>query len=46
MSANPDFDTYQLPDSHRQVRAAVRELADAEIAPYAADVDEQARYPQ
>ncbi|HMT88139.1 MAG TPA: acyl-CoA dehydrogenase family protein [Dermatophilaceae bacterium] len=46
MSANPDFDTYQLPDSHRQLRAAVRELADAEIAPYAADVDEQARYPQ
>jgi len=46
MSANPDFDTYQLPDSHRQLRAAVRELADAEIAPHAADVDEQARYPQ
>ncbi len=46
MSANPDFDTYQLPDSHRQLQAAVRELAAAEIAPYAADVDEQARYPQ
>ncbi|MBK8867898.1 MAG: acyl-CoA dehydrogenase family protein [Dermatophilaceae bacterium] len=46
MSANPDFDTYQLPDSHRQLQAAVRDLAAAEIAPYAADVDEQARYPQ
>ena len=43
---NPDFDAYQLPDSHRQLRAAVRELSEAQIEPYAADVDENARYPQ
>ena len=47
MSAvNPDFDAFQLPDSHRQLRAAVRELSEAQIEPYAADVDENARYPQ
>ena len=33
-------------DSHRQLQQAVRELAEAEIAPHAADVDEFARYPQ
>jgi alkylation response protein AidB-like acyl-CoA dehydrogenase len=43
---NPDFDAFQLSDSHRQLRAAVRELAEAQIEPYAADVDEKARYPQ
>ena len=43
---NPDFDAFQLSDSHRQLRAAVRELAEAQIEPYAADVDENARYPQ
>ena len=43
---NPDFDAFQLPDSHRQLRAAVRELSEAQIEPYAADVDENARYPQ
>ena len=47
MSAvNPAFDAFQLPDSHRQLRAAVRELSEAQIEPYAADVDENARYPQ
>ena len=47
MSAvNPDFDAFQLPDSHRQLRAAVRELSEAQIEPNAADVDENARYPQ
>jgi alkylation response protein AidB-like acyl-CoA dehydrogenase len=43
---NPDFDAFQLSDSHRQLRAAVRELAEAQIEPYAADCDENARYPQ
>lgn len=43
---NPDFDAFQLSDSHRQLRAAVRELSEAQIEPYAADVDENARYPQ
>ncbi len=43
---NPDFDAFQLSDFHRQLRAAVRELSEAQIEPYAADVDENARYPQ
>ncbi|PID96725.1 MAG: acyl-CoA dehydrogenase [Actinomycetales bacterium] len=46
MSANPDFDLFRLSDSHRQLQAAVRELAEAQIEPYAADVDENVRYPQ
>ncbi|HEX3650508.1 MAG TPA: acyl-CoA dehydrogenase family protein [Pseudonocardiaceae bacterium] len=37
--------TYQLADEHQAVREAVRALAEKEIAPYAADVDEQERYP-
>src|SRR5918992_3949717 len=42
---NPDFDTYQLSDEHEALREAVRALAEKEIAPYAAEVDEQGRYP-
>jgi alkylation response protein AidB-like acyl-CoA dehydrogenase len=43
---NPDFDTYRLSDEHEALRDAVRTLAEKEIAPYAADVDEQGRYPE
>jgi alkylation response protein AidB-like acyl-CoA dehydrogenase len=42
---NPDFDTYRLSDEHEALREAVRSLAEKEIAPYAAEVDEQGRYP-
>ena len=42
---NPDFDTYRLSDEHEALREAVRALAEKEIAPYAAEVDEQGRYP-
>jgi alkylation response protein AidB-like acyl-CoA dehydrogenase len=42
---NADFDTYQLSEEHEALRDAVRTLAEKEIAPYAADVDEQGRYP-
>ncbi|MCW0213638.1 MAG: acyl-CoA dehydrogenase [Pseudonocardia sp.] len=42
---NADFDTYRLSDEHEALRDAVRALAEKEIAPYAAEVDEQARYP-
>jgi alkylation response protein AidB-like acyl-CoA dehydrogenase len=42
---DPDFDSYQLSDEHEALREAVRTLAEKEIAPYAADVDEQPRYP-
>jgi alkylation response protein AidB-like acyl-CoA dehydrogenase len=40
------FDLYQLSDEHEAVRAAVRAIAEDKIAPYAAEVDEQSRYPQ
>jgi alkylation response protein AidB-like acyl-CoA dehydrogenase len=36
---------YQLSDEHEALREAVRALAEKEIAPHAAEVDEQERYP-
>ncbi len=42
---NPDFDAYQLSEEHEALREAVRDLATKEIAPYAAEVDEEARFP-
>jgi alkylation response protein AidB-like acyl-CoA dehydrogenase len=41
-----DFDVYALTEEHQAIREAVRALADAKIAPFAAAVDEEARYPQ
>jgi alkylation response protein AidB-like acyl-CoA dehydrogenase len=41
-----DFPLYALTEEHRAVREAVRAVCDAKVAPYAADVDEHARYPQ
>lgn len=43
---NPNFDTYQLSDEHHALRDAVRDMSEKEIAPYAAEVDEQERYPR
>jgi alkylation response protein AidB-like acyl-CoA dehydrogenase len=45
-TGNPDFDSYRLTDEQQMLRAAVRRLAEDKIAPHAADVDEQARFPQ
>jgi alkylation response protein AidB-like acyl-CoA dehydrogenase len=42
---NPDFESYRLSDEHEALRGAVRALAEREIAPFAAEVDEQGRYP-
>lgn len=39
-------DFYALSEEHQAIRAAVRDLCDAKVAPYAAAVDEEARYPQ
>ena len=36
---------YELPEEHQELRAAIRDLAENEIAPFAADVDENERYP-
>ncbi|OUZ08549.1 acyl-CoA dehydrogenase [Aeromicrobium sp. PE09-221] len=39
-------DIYALSDEHQAIRETVRALAEAKIAPFAAAVDEEARYPQ
>src|ERR1700704_4331488 len=41
---NPSFDVFRLADEHNELRAVLRDLCEKEIAPYAADVDEKARY--
>jgi alkylation response protein AidB-like acyl-CoA dehydrogenase len=41
--SNPLF---ALSEEHQAIREAVRSLCEAKVAPYAADVDEQARYPE
>jgi alkylation response protein AidB-like acyl-CoA dehydrogenase len=41
-----DFDLFQLPSEHVELRAAIRGLAEKEISPHAADVDENARFPE
>ena len=43
--AAPDFDVYALPEEHDALREAVRALSEKEIAPYAAAVDEEERFP-
>jgi alkylation response protein AidB-like acyl-CoA dehydrogenase len=43
---SPDFPTYAPSEEHELLRATVRELADAKIAPYAAEVDEESRFPR
>ena len=41
-----DYPMYALSEEHQAIREAVRALCDAKVAPYAADVDEFARYPE
>lgn len=41
-----DFPNYGLSEEHQAVREAVRAICDDKVAPYAAEVDEQGRYPQ
>jgi alkylation response protein AidB-like acyl-CoA dehydrogenase len=43
---NDPFPAYAPSEEHELLRATVRELAEDKIAPAAADVDEQSRYPQ
>ncbi|GLZ03943.1 acyl-CoA dehydrogenase [Actinomadura sp. NBRC 104412] len=43
---SPDFPGYAPSEEHELLRATVRELADAKIAPYASAVDEESRFPQ
>jgi alkylation response protein AidB-like acyl-CoA dehydrogenase len=46
VSSTSSFDLYQLSEEHEAVREAVRAVAEDKIAPYAAEVDEESRYPQ
>jgi len=41
-----DFPLFALSEEHQAIREAARAVCDAKIAPYAADVDEHARYPR
>jgi alkylation response protein AidB-like acyl-CoA dehydrogenase len=41
-----DFTAYALSEEHEALRESVRQLAEDKIVPYAAEVDQQARYPQ
>ncbi|QXJ25541.1 acyl-CoA dehydrogenase family protein [Actinomadura graeca] len=41
-----DFPMYAPSEEHELLRATVRELAEAKIAPFAAEVDEESRFPQ
>src|ERR1700759_3572265 len=43
---NEEFPAYAPSEEHELLRATVRELAEDKIAPAAADVDEQSRFPQ
>ncbi len=40
-----EYPLFALSEEHRAIREAVRDLCDAKVAPYAAAVDEEARYP-
>src|SRR6186997_2348766 len=41
-----EYPMYALSEEHQAIREAVRAVCDAKVAPYATDVDENARYPQ
>src|ERR1700753_2786214 len=43
-AGNPTFDLFQLPEEHQELRAAERARAEKEVAPHAADVDENSRF--
>ncbi|MCZ4606892.1 acyl-CoA dehydrogenase family protein [Streptomyces sp. Lzd4kr] len=46
MAGSADFDLYRPSEEHDMLRDAIRSLAEAKIAPHAAAVDEDARFPQ
>src|SRR3954454_23550749 len=41
-----EFDVYRVPDDHETIRAAVREVCDARVAPHAAEADESGEFPK
>ncbi len=44
--SNADFDLFRTSEDHEELRAAVRNVADNKIAPYAAEVDDKSEFPQ
>ncbi len=46
MNPHTDFDLFQVPEDHEYLREAVRAVAENKIAPYAAEVDRTASFPQ
>ncbi|WP_453985991.1 acyl-CoA dehydrogenase family protein [Brevibacterium casei] len=40
------FDLYQPSEEHEEIRAAVRDVVEKRITPFAAEVDAESRYPQ
>ncbi|MDQ1010380.1 alkylation response protein AidB-like acyl-CoA dehydrogenase [Streptomyces sp. V4I23] len=46
MAGSADFDLYRPSEEHDMLRETVRSLAEAKIEPFAAAVDEEARFPQ
>ncbi|MBO4206184.1 acyl-CoA dehydrogenase family protein [Micromonospora echinofusca] len=46
MTTEPSFDVYRLPEEHEAIRAAVREVCDAKVAPNAAEADETGEFPK
>ncbi|MFD4376873.1 acyl-CoA dehydrogenase family protein [Streptomyces sp. NPDC058527] len=46
MAGSADFDLYRTSEEHEMLRESVRALAEAKIAPFAAAVDEEGRFPQ
>ncbi|WP_052852431.1 acyl-CoA dehydrogenase family protein [Streptomyces avicenniae] len=46
MARAADFDLYRPAEEHEMLRESVRALAEAKIAPHAAEVDEAGRFPQ
>src|SRR3954451_4132615 len=46
MSSADGAPLFALTEEHRAIREAVRSLCEAKVAPYAAEVDELARYPE
>jgi alkylation response protein AidB-like acyl-CoA dehydrogenase len=46
VAGTADFDLYRPSEEHDMLRDSVRALSEAKIAPFAAAVDEEARFPQ
>ncbi|MFD9427613.1 MULTISPECIES: acyl-CoA dehydrogenase family protein [unclassified Streptomyces] len=46
MAGSTDFDLYRPAEEHDMLRETIRSLAEAKIAPFAAAVDEEGRFPQ